>query len=203
MSVVSSWRRRTSGASSRKGGKGISTPVCARPAELTRMSMPPAASASTNAWSRSVRSATCAETSAPSARSSPARSSMRLVVDVIATRAPRRVSRRAQAKPIPASLPQPVTRAARPEKSKGFELICGRRGYRGPSSAVAAHHVRTRVAEGGSDEEGRDSGARDRAARRRRGPGAAEQADEVKRRSANAFWYTTEWLSATSYRSTV
>ena len=45
---------------------------------------------------------------------------MRSVVDVIATRAPRRASSRAEAKPIPASLPQPVTSATRPVKSKGF-----------------------------------------------------------------------------------
>src|SRR5215218_2986792 len=124
MSVMSRCRRRTSGASSRKGGKTTSTPVCTIPAAFTRMSTLPAASTSANACRRSLRSAMCAVTSAPSARSSLARVSMRSVVDVIATRAPRRASRRAEAKPIPDSLPQPVTRAARPAKSKGLRTMC-------------------------------------------------------------------------------
>src|SRR5215211_545535 len=124
MSVMSRCRRRTSGASSRKGGKTTSTPVCTVPAAFTRMSTLPAASTSANACRRSLRSAMCAVTSAPSARSSLARVSMRSVVDVIATRAPRRASRRAEAKPIPDSLPQPVTRAARPAKSKGLRTMC-------------------------------------------------------------------------------
>src|SRR6185503_2773504 len=55
---------------------------------------------------------------------------MRSVVDVIATRAPRRASMRAQANPIPASLPQPVTRAARPERSKGVAFTYGIRSDR-------------------------------------------------------------------------
>src|SRR4029079_2897716 len=72
----------------------------------------------------------CDETSASSARSSSARSRIRSVVDVIATRAPSRASSRAHAKPIPASLPQPVTRAARPERSKGVVLTYGIRSDR-------------------------------------------------------------------------
>src|SRR4051812_5098530 len=55
---------------------------------------------------------------------------MRSVVDVIATRAPSRASIRAQANPIPASLPQPVTRAARPERSKGLAFTYGIRSDR-------------------------------------------------------------------------
>jgi hypothetical protein len=45
---------------------------------------------------------------------------MRSVVDVIATRAPSRAKSRAQAKPIPSALPQPVIRAALPPKSNGL-----------------------------------------------------------------------------------
>jgi len=42
------------------------------------------------------------------------------VVEVIATPAPRLVSSRAAAKPIPLSLPLPVTSAVRPVKSNGL-----------------------------------------------------------------------------------
>src|SRR6266576_800661 len=58
---------------------------------------------------------------APAPRSSEARASIRsAVVEVIATTAPRRASSRAAAKPIPLSLPQPVTRAVRAVKSNGL-----------------------------------------------------------------------------------
>jgi Domain of unknown function (DUF1918) len=58
---------------------------------------------------------------APAPRSSEARASIRsAVVEVIATPAPRRASSRAVAKPIPLSLPQPVTSAVRPVKSNGL-----------------------------------------------------------------------------------
>src|SRR6266566_1111190 len=95
------------------------------PAALTRISIGPSASCaaatSSKAWPRSVRSATCEKMLAPAPRSSEARASIRsAVVEVIATPAPRRASSRAAAKPIPLSLPQPVTRAVRAVKSNGF-----------------------------------------------------------------------------------
>ena len=55
-------------------------------------------------------------------RSSAARASTRSVVAVSATPAPSPASSRAQAWPMPDSLPQPVTRATRPVKSNGFPL---------------------------------------------------------------------------------
>jgi hypothetical protein len=61
------------------------------------------------------------EDTGASRRSSAPRASIRsAVVEVIATLAPRPASSRAAAKPIPSALPQPVTSAFRPVKSKGL-----------------------------------------------------------------------------------
>src|SRR5438552_14578047 len=59
--------------------------------------------------SRLVRSATFAKTSAPLSASSLARSSILLVVEVIATRAPCWANSRAVAQAIPSGLPAPGT----------------------------------------------------------------------------------------------
>ena len=51
---------------------------------------------------------------------------MRSVVEVMVTLAPSRASSSAQAKPMPASLPQPVTSAERSSRRSGLGLVTGR-----------------------------------------------------------------------------
>src|ERR1700756_1455788 len=97
------------------------------PALFTRMSMPPSArvaSATSRSAApgavRSVAKATwpapaCAPPACGTRWGMPARrSKIRLVVEVMATRAPRSARMRAVAKPIPSALPAPVTSARRP-----------------------------------------------------------------------------------------
>ncbi len=82
---------------------------------------------SRSAWAGSVRSATRASVSAPSAASSAARSWHRSVVEVSATRAPIAASSRAVAKPIPSGPPLPVTRATRLSRRKGMGVTVANR----------------------------------------------------------------------------
>ena len=121
--LTSSVRCHASGCSAVKCALSCSVPVWTIPAAWTSASSgpcaEPAAATTSNACSRSVRSATCALTTAPPARSADARSWTRAVVEVIATRAPNRASSRADAKPIPEALPQPVMSTLRPWKLKG------------------------------------------------------------------------------------
>ena len=123
MRLTSSSRRQSASLRSAKALSGAGMPVWAIPAAFTRMSSRPCSrstvSTSAKASARTVRSATWAEAVAPAARSSSARPSTRAVVAVSATAAPSRASSRAQAWPMPDSLPQPVTSATRLVKSKG------------------------------------------------------------------------------------
>src|SRR5919204_2208352 len=144
LSVISSWWSSCSGGSSTKRASAQGVPVCTIPAALTRISSGPsaerAASASSKASERALRSAGRAKTSAPCERSSSARSWIRSVVEVMATAAPSRARRRALAKPIPSELPQPVTRALRPVTSHDMRAssgVCGMAVVEAPLEALA------------------------------------------------------------------
>src|SRR6267154_3711572 len=124
-SEIASCRCHAESAIFSRNAECMGWPVWIIPALFTRMSARPCqeSTPSSKVWAcaSNVRSATKEKTRAPDESNSRARSAMRTVVELMATLAPCASSRRATAKPIPSTLPAPVTIAT------WFSKICDTR----------------------------------------------------------------------------